>query len=244
MARALQAVKVIYLTTHPGIPAVGKADEGPVHRHLPVGEANCWGSGKPTTCRPTCGSKLDQAVRAVRGGVPRPHHRRPGRGGVKLAEVFSNDGIGTMIHTNEYQAIRRGGKSDGDRALIQAEVEPRRAGAAVAGVRSSGRSTTSSSRTDRTPGMRRSTSTPRTTRPSWPASASDPRHENQGIGGKLMRWRGGAGPRAGCRHAVLPVHAGVQLLPAEGRFSSRHAGRPAEVAATATTRAAESRRCC
>ena len=46
-------------------------------------------------------------MRAARGGVPRdPHHRRPGRGGL-LAEVFSNEGIGTLIHANEYQAIRR-----------------------------------------------------------------------------------------------------------------------------------------
>ena len=29
-----------------------------------------------------------------------------------LAEVFSNEGIGTLVHTNEYQAIRRAFKKD------------------------------------------------------------------------------------------------------------------------------------
>src|SRR5262249_37578561 len=38
IARALQAVKLIYLTTYRGIPILGR-DDDEVHRHLPVGEA-------------------------------------------------------------------------------------------------------------------------------------------------------------------------------------------------------------
>jgi amino-acid N-acetyltransferase len=63
-------------------------------------------------------SKLSQAVRAARGGVPRIHiidsHVDEGL----LAEVFSNEGIGTLVHTNEYQAIRKAQKKD-VRALFQ-----------------------------------------------------------------------------------------------------------------------------
>ena len=42
-----------------------------------------------------------------------------------LAEVFSNEGIGTLVHANEYQAIRRAQKKDarGIYHLIQAGVE-------------------------------------------------------------------------------------------------------------------------
>ena len=42
-----------------------------------------------------------------------------------LAEVFSNEGIGTLIHANEYQAIRRAQRSDARAiyALIQAGIE-------------------------------------------------------------------------------------------------------------------------
>lgn len=121
VARALQAVKVIYLTTHRGI----LNPDNEVYRHLPVGEAELLlkrqGHELPADIR----SKLDQAVRAVRGGVPRVHiiDGRVEEG--LLAEVFSNDGIGTLIHTNEYQAIRRARKQDARAiaALIQAGVE-------------------------------------------------------------------------------------------------------------------------
>src|SRR5262249_31414992 len=61
---------------------------------------------------------LEYAVRAARGGVPRVHiiDGRVEEG--LLAEVFSNEGIGTLIHANEYQAIRRAQKRD-VRAIFQ-----------------------------------------------------------------------------------------------------------------------------
>ena len=101
MARALGAVKVIYLTTHRGIPLLGPdaaGRDGDVYRQLPVGEAELLfkrhGADLPQDLR----SKLESAVRAVRGGVPRVHiiDGRVEEG--LLAEVFSNDGIGTLIH--------------------------------------------------------------------------------------------------------------------------------------------------
>src|SRR5207253_2742183 len=57
-------------------------------------------------------SKLAHAVRACRNGVPRVHviDGRVEEG--LLAEVFSNEGIGTLVHTNEYQAIRRAQRKD------------------------------------------------------------------------------------------------------------------------------------
>lgn len=126
VARALQAVKVIYLTTHPGIPLVGpSAKPGEVNRHLPVGEAELLLKRHAAELPVDLRSKLDQAVRAVRGGVPRVHiiDGRVEEG--LLAEVFSNDGIGTLIHTNEYQSIRRARRSDIRVivSLIQAGVE-------------------------------------------------------------------------------------------------------------------------
>jgi amino-acid N-acetyltransferase len=62
-------------------------------------------------------SKLEHAVRAARGGVPRLHiiDGRVEEG--LLAEVFSNEGVGTLVHANEYQAIRRARKKD-SRALL------------------------------------------------------------------------------------------------------------------------------
>jgi amino-acid N-acetyltransferase len=74
---------------------------------------------------PATVSKLEQAVRAARDGVPRVHiiDGRVEEG--LLAEVFSNEGIGTLVHANEYQAIRRAEKKDVRRihALIQVGIE-------------------------------------------------------------------------------------------------------------------------
>ena len=64
-------------------------------------------------------------MRAARGGIERVHiiDGRVEEG--LLAEVFSNEGIGTLIHADEYQAIRQAYRKD-VRAifnLIQASVE-------------------------------------------------------------------------------------------------------------------------
>jgi amino-acid N-acetyltransferase len=125
VARALQAVKLIYLTTHRGIPLPDQPDEGDIYRHLTVGDAEHLfrqhGAALPQELR----SKLDQAARAVRGGVPRVHiiDGRVETG--LLTEVFSNEGIGTLIHANEYEAIRPAVKRDvwAIHNLIQAGIE-------------------------------------------------------------------------------------------------------------------------
>jgi amino-acid N-acetyltransferase len=126
VARALQAVKLIYLTTHRGIPVFGPTEPGEeVYRHLVVGEAELLVKQHGSSLPPELRSKFDQAVKAVRGGVPRVHiiDGRVEEG--LLAEVFSNEGIGTLIHLSEYQEIRRAAKRDARAifALIQAGVE-------------------------------------------------------------------------------------------------------------------------
>jgi amino-acid N-acetyltransferase len=64
-------------------------------------------------------------VRAARDGVPRVHiiDGRVEEG--LLAEVFSNEGVGTLVYTNEYQAIRRAHRKDARaiHALIKAGVD-------------------------------------------------------------------------------------------------------------------------
>src|SRR4029079_677053 len=57
-------------------------------------------------------SKAVHAVAACRAGVPRVHviNGRVDEG--LLAEVFSNEGIGTLVYVSEYQQIRRALKKD------------------------------------------------------------------------------------------------------------------------------------
>jgi amino-acid N-acetyltransferase len=133
VARALQAVKLIYLTTFEGIRVRPDGDELGLLRQLTVEEAETLlrkyrGPQGPADASLLPGpliSKLEQGIRAARGGVPRVHiiDGRVEEG--LLAEVFSNEGIGTLIHANEYQAIRRAQKKDARAIynLIRAGVE-------------------------------------------------------------------------------------------------------------------------
>jgi amino-acid N-acetyltransferase len=107
VALALKAVKLIYLTTFDGI---RRGTE--FLRHLSVEEAEALLKKSQAEVPPQSVSKLVQAIRATHGGVPRVHiiDGRVEEG--LLAEVFSNEGIGTLVHANEYQAIRRAQKKD------------------------------------------------------------------------------------------------------------------------------------
>jgi amino-acid N-acetyltransferase len=125
VARALQAVKLIYLTLAAGIVVAGADGQEELLRQLTVDEAEgTLKKQRQGLAGPTL-SKLAQAVRAARGGVPRVHiiDGRVEEG--LLAEVFSNEGIGTLVYTNEYQAIRRAHKKDARAifALIRAGIE-------------------------------------------------------------------------------------------------------------------------
>jgi amino-acid N-acetyltransferase len=140
VARALQAVKLIYLTIFEGIqlpdpvpdpdPNPGKRPSGTgsgthLLRQLSVEEAEAIVKKQRSDLPAAQISKLEHAVRAARGGVPRVHiiDGRVEEG--LLAEVFSNEGIGTLVHANEYQAIRRAHRRDvrAIYALIQASIE-------------------------------------------------------------------------------------------------------------------------
>ena len=126
VARALAAVKVIYLTTHRGIPRLDGAEtREEVYRHLPVGEAELLLKQKGTALPADLRSKLDCAVKAIRGGVPRVHIIDGNVEEGLLAEVFSNEGIGTLVYANDYQQIRRARRSDvrAIEQLIKSSIE-------------------------------------------------------------------------------------------------------------------------
>lgn len=119
VARALEAVKLIYLTTEDGVRIEDKPGEASrLLRQLSVEDAEATLKTRRSALSRGMASKLEFAVRAARGGVPRIHiiDGRVDEG--LLAEVFSNEGIGTLVHANEYQAIRRARKGD-VRALLR-----------------------------------------------------------------------------------------------------------------------------
>jgi amino-acid N-acetyltransferase len=108
VAKSLQAVKLIYLAAHQPL-RHGKK----LLRHLTLDEAsNILKKQRSEVFPSEAVSKLENAIRAVKGGVPRVHiiDGRVQEG--LLSEVFSNEGIGTLLHANEYQSIRRAQKKD------------------------------------------------------------------------------------------------------------------------------------
>ena len=137
IAKSLQAVKLIYLTSMPGIVLTkppspsgkGVGGEGTASndlvRQLTVDEADVLLKKNKSELAGSGFSKLTNAVKALRGGVPRVHIIDGGVEEGLLAEVFSNDGIGTLVHTNAYQAIRKAQKKDarGMHRLIKVSVE-------------------------------------------------------------------------------------------------------------------------
>jgi amino-acid N-acetyltransferase len=120
VARALRAVKLIFLASHE---CIRRGDE-PL-RQLSIEEAEAVLKKHRDEVPAQMISKLEHAVRATKGGVPRVHiiDGRVEEG--LLAEVFSNEGIGTLIYANEYQSIRRAQRKDARAifTLIQAGME-------------------------------------------------------------------------------------------------------------------------
>jgi amino-acid N-acetyltransferase len=107
VALALRAVKLIYLGPHAGV-----QHDGQMVRQLSVNEAALMLKQHGGQLAAGMRSKLAQAVRAAKGGVPRVHIIDGREQEGLLAEVFSYQGIGTLVYANEYQSIRPARKKD------------------------------------------------------------------------------------------------------------------------------------
>jgi amino-acid N-acetyltransferase len=120
VAEAMRAMKIIFLTGEDGLVV-----NGDFIRQLSVAEAEEFARKRRALVAPKLLSKLDHAARACRQGVPRVHLLNGNVNEALLAEVFSPDGIGTMVYSNEYQQIRRVFKKDvrAVMALIRQSVD-------------------------------------------------------------------------------------------------------------------------
>ncbi|MCS6864894.1 MAG: amino-acid N-acetyltransferase [Gemmataceae bacterium] len=107
VAKALRAVKLIYLNTEGGI-----RDAKGVIRQMTVQEADTFLKKHRAELPLETMTKLTHAVRAGKEGIERVHIIDGREQEGLLGEVFSNEGIGTLIYANEYQAIRSAQKKD------------------------------------------------------------------------------------------------------------------------------------
>jgi amino-acid N-acetyltransferase len=105
IAKALGALKIVYITTADGLSLHGK-----LVRQISVGDL-ADGLHKGAVA-PNQVSKARHAVAACQAGVPRVHviNGRVDEG--LLGEVFSSEGIGTLVFANDYRQIRKAKKRD------------------------------------------------------------------------------------------------------------------------------------
>jgi len=107
VAEALKAAKLMFITTQDGI-LVGDR----VIRQMPVTDLESVLALQKAELHPATVSKAIHAVAACKAGVPRVHVINGGLEEGLLAEVFTNEGVGTLIYGNEFQQIRRAMKKD------------------------------------------------------------------------------------------------------------------------------------
>jgi amino-acid N-acetyltransferase len=107
LADQLKAAKLIFLTTTDGL-----TRNGQLIRQILVGELKAQLTPPPADWPPNLLSKARHAVAACDAGVPRVHLINGEVDEGLLAEVFSNEGIGTLIYANEYTQIRKALKKD------------------------------------------------------------------------------------------------------------------------------------
>jgi len=107
LAAQLKASKLIFLTT-----AEGLTRQGQLLRQVPVAELKQTLAQRSDELPAVMLSKARAALAACEAGVPRVHLLSGTVDEGLLAEVFSNEGIGTLIYANEYQQVRRAMKKD------------------------------------------------------------------------------------------------------------------------------------
>jgi len=105
VAVELAAAKIIYL-------APSSAFTATLPRQISISETEDLVKKNKSDFHPTLISKLENGARACRQGVARTHVLDGGLNEALLSEVFSHEGIGTMVYSNEYQQIRRIFKKD------------------------------------------------------------------------------------------------------------------------------------
>lgn len=107
VAEALKATKLMFITTQDGILV-----KNHVIRQMLVTDLESVLALQMADVHPAMVSKAIHAVAACKAGVPRVHVINGSLEEGLLSEVFTNEGVGTLIYANEFQQIRRALKKD------------------------------------------------------------------------------------------------------------------------------------
>lgn len=103
IAIALQATKILFLTNESGMVAKGE-----LARQIPLVELEeLLSSPDRESLTPSLKSKAVHALRGIKADISRIHILDGRIHDGLICEVFSNEGVGTLIYGNEYQQIRK-----------------------------------------------------------------------------------------------------------------------------------------
>lgn len=107
IAESLRATKILFFTPNRGLEINGQFKQ-----QLNVDVLRDLLANKPDSINEAMRSKAAHAVKAIETGTPRVHLLDGRMMDGLLTEIFSNEGVGTLIHGNEYQQIRQATKRD------------------------------------------------------------------------------------------------------------------------------------
>ena len=112
-AIALQADKLLFLTEVPGIRENQDDADSPIDTELALVDAERLLARLPSATQPSdTAFYLQHCVKACRGGVERSHILPFAADGALLLEVFTHDGIGTMVVDEKLESLREATPDD------------------------------------------------------------------------------------------------------------------------------------
>ena len=112
-AIALQADKLLFLSEIPGIRENPADPESPIDTELALPEAERLLASLPRPTQPTdTAFYLQHCVKACRAGVERTHILPFSVDGALLMEVYTHDGIGTMVVDEKLESLREATADD------------------------------------------------------------------------------------------------------------------------------------
>ena len=112
-AVALQADKLLFLTEIPGIHENAADPESSIDTELALAEARRLLAAMPAPTQPTEPAfYLQYCVKACEGGVERSHILPFATDGALLLEVFTHDGVGTMVVDEKLESLREATADD------------------------------------------------------------------------------------------------------------------------------------
>ncbi len=112
-AIALQADKLLFLTEVPGIRETPGDAESPIDTELALADAKRLLAALPGPTQPTdTAFYLRHCIKACEGGVERSHILPFAVDGALLTEVYTHDGIGTMVVDEKLESLREATADD------------------------------------------------------------------------------------------------------------------------------------